>query len=146
MGHNSCILRDRAVNSSNILGFSMSFDLVKCPDMIVATGTGLSPVVKAREVYADARTIVLYAPTSATAGTIECTDDPDAAAPTFYTLQDRPLGGALADVPLPLAGKVAEFAIPAQGFRLHMTAAPGAPLTFKVFKRVELSGVMAGSY
>ena len=111
----------------------MSFlGITKCADVTISNGGTTSNVVKAREVFQDADTITLFAPAvlDAVTFTIEGTDDPDAAAPTWTTLYD----GAN-DVLPPPAGKHSVYACPTfQGFRIKASGPVAADRTWRMSK------------
>lgn len=112
------------------------YSIVDCPDIVVAAAATDSPVVKAREVYNDADFILLFAPTGAEASTLQVTDDPDAAAPTYYDYT----GDTDAALVGPAAAKAKMFKIPAFGFRIHFAAGVAAERTFKMQKVIQLGG------
>jgi len=107
---------------------------------ILNTGT-TSNVFKAREVYEDAEEIQLDAPAAldALTFTIEVTNDPDAAAPVFTTLQD---GSPPADVNPPAAGKSRSYAsglLGAGGFRIKASGAVAADRIFNATKQYRVN-------
>lgn len=109
--------------------------IVECTDIVVANGATESGVVLAREQYDDAFDFCIMAPVGAEASTIEVSDDPDAAVPAWFALQDS----TPADVAGPAAGKARVYAIPAKAFRLKFAAGVAAERVFKMNKRIEIS-------
>lgn len=111
-------------------------ETVRCMPLTIPNGSANSNVLKAREQYADAEELMLYAPAAldVLTFTIEVTDDPDAAAPVFRTLQS---GSPLADVPPPAAGKAISFAglSSAMGIRIHASGNVAADRVWAVSKQ-----------
>lgn len=111
------------------------YSIVECPDIVTANGATTSNVVRASLVYDDADLVCIMAPTGAEASTIEVTDDPDAAVPAWFALQNDTPG----DIAGPAAGKARSYAIPAKAFRLKYAAGVAADRTYKVNKRIRIS-------
>lgn len=109
----------------------MSHTITDCPDITILNGQTDSNIVPADLVYDDAELILLLGPVGAPATIIQVTDDPMAASPTFYNLQDS----SLADLAGPAATEAIVVQIPAKGFRLHAATPVGADVVFKMQKR-----------
>lgn len=110
------------------------YSIVECPDIVVAAAATESPVIRADVVYGDADLVTLMAPAAAEASTIEVTDDPDAAVPAWFALNNQ--GTAIAG---PAASEAEQLTIAAKAFRLKFGAGVAAERTFKMNKRIVLT-------
>jgi len=105
--------------------------------LTVPNGTNVSNVWLAREVYDDAEEVMLYGPAAldALTFTIEVSFNPEAAAPTWVTLQD---GSPAADVTAPAATKARSYAsglISAVGVRIKASGNVAADRVFDASKQ-----------
>ena len=105
---------------------------VQCPDIVMASVQN-SPSYDVLKVLGDAEQMLIIAPASMEAGTIEVSWDNS----TWTTFQ-IPVGVTMTDVAYPAASKAGQYPVPiAPWMRLHATAgATGATRTLKVFKKV----------
>jgi len=128
---------------SNTEAMVMPLFEARCPDLVIPNGLSDSNILKAREVFEDAEAIMLYG-LNVTDGvitfTIQITNNIDAAAPTFFTLQTPP--GAPADIAPPLQGKAftltrgeAAAMFAADAFKIHSSAPVTAIRTWNVSKQ-----------
>lgn len=106
------------------------------PDITIPNAGTVSPVVKAREQYSDAESIMLYSPAAldALTFTIEVTEDPEVVAPVYETLEDD----SGTDVTLPAASKARRYSeelASSKGFRLKASAAVGSDHIWKASKQ-----------
>lgn len=106
------------------------------PDITIPNAGTVSPVVKAREQYSDAESIMLHSPSTLDAATftIEVTDDPEVAAPVYETLEDD----AGTDVTLPAVSRARRYSqelTGSKGFRLKSSVAVAADRIWKASKQ-----------
>jgi hypothetical protein len=115
----------------------MALNAAKLPDLIIPSGTNVSNIWKAREIYEDAEDIELLADSvvdGVITYTLEITNDFEPSAGGFWaTLQD-----AAADVAPPLTGKskaLPREALSATGIRVKSSANVTANRNWRASKR-----------
>lgn len=108
----------------------MSYTIVAGDTLDIADTGTTSTVLKSREGYDGAYDITLFAPSNATAGKLQVSDDPDAASPAWFDLKEVIGAGTLQNVASPPASSARTYRIVAKGLRL-VTAAVTLAASYK---------------